>query len=852
MITTLALLGFLHTVSWYWLVLATLGLALAFGFTAVPLTAWTVLGAVLVAGLLSWPWLVAYAVIMTVFHVRVLRATLVSGPVMSTMKALKFLPVISQTERTALTAGTVWIDGELFSGKPDWNRLIREPYPDLNEEERAFLDGPCEKVCRMTDDWKVFQSRDLPENVWQYLKDEGFFGLIIPKDYGGKGFSASMNSAVVAKLSSRSGPLGITVMVPNSLGPAELLTHYGTDEQKDHYLPRLASGQDMPCFALTEDNAGSDAGGMSSSGVVFERDGEFWIRLDWGKRYITLAAISTVVGLAFKLRDPDNHLGKGENLGITCALIPSDAKGVVLGKRHDPLGVPFYNCPTEGHGVEVKLNEAVIGGRAGVGEGWKMLMESLAAGRGISLPASSTATVKMMARVSGAYAAVRKQFGMPIGKFEGIEEGLARIAGKAYILEAARRTTCGALDQGAKPAVVTAMCKYSFTEMARETVTDAMDILGGKAISMGPRNPVAHAYMATPISITVEGANILTRTLIIFGQGAIRCHPYAWDEVQAAEKGDKNAFDVAFFGHIGHVVRNMSRSVVLSLTRGALASSPVTGPAAGYYKKLSWASASFATTADMAMSMIGGNLKRKEALTGRFADIFSWLYLGNATLRRFEADGRPKEDLPYLHWSMQTCLAEIQKGFDGIFRNFDVPVLGWVFRYPIAIWSRFNTMSFGPSDRTMQKVAQAMQKPGEQRDRMTSDMYVPSALDETLGQLEHALVLCTEAAAVQKRIREAAKKKKITKRAPAAMAEDALKLGIINSAERDLLERAEEARDAVVAVDSFTLEEYTKRGVDPTVPMGLRRVEETPGSDSSADDEESPEGDSSGDETSAA
>ena len=756
MIASLALLGFLHPIGWPWLVVGTALVALALGYKAAPIGAWTAFGAVLVAGLLSWPWLIAYGLVMAVFNVQGLRSRLVSGPVMATMKALKFLPVISDTERTALTAGDVWIDGELFSGKPDWNRLVPEPYPDLDDEERAFLDGPCETVCRMTDDWEVWQSRDLPENVWQYLKDEGFFGLIIPKEYGGKGFSASMNSAVVSKLSSRSGPLGITVMVPNSLGPAELLTHYGTQEQKDHYLPRLARGEDMPCFALTEPNAGSDAGAMTASGEIFERDGELWVRLNWRKRYITLAAISTVLGLAFRLRDPENHLGKGEDIGITCALIPSNAKGVVLGKRHDPLGVPFYNCPTEGHDVEVKLDEVVIGGREGIGEGWKMLMESLAAGRGISLPASSTATAKMLTRVAGAYSAVRKQFGVEIGKFEGIEEGLARIAGKTYVLEAARRTTCGGLDEGAKPAVVTAMAKYNFTEIARETLNDAMDVLGGKAISMGPRNPVAAAYMATPSSITVEGANILTRTLIIFGQGAIRCHPYAWDEVQAVERNDRDAFDRAFFGHIGHVVRNVSRSVVLSTSRGLFSSSPVTGPAAGYYKKLSWASASFATMADMAMAMLGGDLKRKEALTGRFADVFSWLYLGNAVLRRFEADGRPKEDLPYLHWSMQTCLAEIQKGFDGIFRNFDVPLVGWFFRGPIATWSRLNSMSAGPSDRTMQKVAKAMQKPGEQRERMTSGMYVPTALDQTLGQLAHALVLCTAAAAVNRRIRRTA------------------------------------------------------------------------------------------------
>jgi acyl-CoA dehydrogenase len=813
--------GFLYGAPWTLAIPVLLLLALALAFLEVPLLFWTVFGAIVVGGIVSWPWLLVYAAVMVIFNVRSLRTTLVSVPVMKIMKALKFLPVISDTERTALTAGTVWIDGDLFSGKPDWDKLVREPYPDLNAEERAFLDGPCAEVCRMVDDWKVFQERDLPQNVWNYLKEHGFFGLIIPKEYGGKGFSASMNSAVVAKLSSRSGPLGITVMVPNSLGPAELLVHYGTEAQKQHYLPRLARGEEMPCFALTEPGAGSDAGAMSANGVVFEgEDGELYVRLNWTKRYITLAAISTVLGLAFKLRDPDNHLGKGEDVGITCALIPSSTPGVELGRRHDPLGVPFYNCPTEGHDVVVKLDEVVIGGRGGIGIGWRMLMESLAAGRGISLPASSTAQAKMCARSVGAYAAARKQFGIAIGKFEGIQEALARIGINAYTLEAARRTTCGGLDAGAKPAVVTAIAKYSFTELARQSVTDAMDILGGKAISMGPRNPIAHAYIATPISITVEGANILTRTLIIFGQGAIRCHPFAWKEVQAVEANDGRAFDAAFFGHVGHVVRNLARAVVLSITRGHLSRAPVSGPAAQYYKKLSWASASFAITADMAMALLGGDLKRKESLTGRFADVFSWLYLGNAILRRFEAEGRQKEDVPFLHGSMQRCLAEIQKGFDGIFRNFDHPLAGPVLRGPIALWSRLNTIGGGLTDHTAHQVAEALQKPGEQRERLTSGMYIPTATDETIGQLEHALELCTRADAIDRRVRDAVKKKRLTRKATTALLQDAVQLGVITADERELIGRAEVARAAVVAVDDFPLETYMERGLEPSEPLG--------------------------------
>ncbi|MDX1532201.1 MAG: acyl-CoA dehydrogenase, partial [Rhodothermales bacterium] len=495
-----------------------------------------------------------------------IRRNTLSKGIMTGMKKLGFLPQISDTEKTAIEAGTVWVDGELFSGKPDFRRLLNEAYPDLTPEERAFLDGPVEEACRMTDDWDVMQRKDLPEEVWAHLREHKFFGLIIPEEYGGLGFSASANSAVVAKLSSRNQVLGITVMVPNSLGPAELLVHYGTQEQKDHYLPRLASGEDIPAFALTEPQAGSDAGGISSTGEVFRGDdGELYVRLNWKKRYITLAAISTVLGLAFKLKDPDNLLGKGTDLGITAALVPTKTEGVVLGKRHDPLGIPFYHCPTEGHDVVLPLEFTLIGGKAGAGKGWKMLMESLAAGRGISLPATATGGTKAVYRVASAHAAVRKQFGLPIGKFEGIEEPLARIGGWAYLTEAARRYTNGGLDQGAAPAVVTAMMKYNTTELFRKAVNDGMDILGGNGISRGPRNTLAHAYIGLPVSITVEGANILTRTLMIFGQGAIRCHPYALREMQALMAWDVKAFDAAFWPHIGHVIRNAFRAVGLSL-----------------------------------------------------------------------------------------------------------------------------------------------------------------------------------------------------------------------------------------------------------------------------------------------
>ncbi|MEO0558485.1 MAG: acyl-CoA dehydrogenase, partial [Bacteroidota bacterium] len=648
------------------------------------------------------------------------------------------------------------------------------------------------------------------------LKEGGFFGLIVPKEYGGHGFSPSLNSAVVAKAASVSSTLGITVMVPNSLGPAELLSHFGTDTQKDYWLPKLATGEVIPSFALTEPGAGSDAGAISSHGTVFKGDdGELYLKLNWRKRYITLAAISDVLGLAFKLSDPDNLLGKGTDLGITCALIPTITEGVVLGKRHDPLGVPFWNCPTEGYDVVVKLEDAIIGGAEGAGRGWRMLMQSLAAGRGISLPASATAGVQQAARVASAHALIRKQFGLSIGKFEGIEEPLARIGGWAYMMEAARRYTCGGLDQGAAPAVVTAMMKYNTTELFRKGVNDAMDILGGNAISRGPRNPIASAYTGLPVSITVEGANILTRTLMVFGQGAIRCHPYALKEMQALMNDDVKAFDAAFWPHIGHVVRNAFRGVGLSLTRGALAGSPVSGPSARYWRKMAWSSATFAFLADLAMGTLGGDLKRKEKLTGRFADIFTWMYFGTAVLRRFEAEGQRAEDRAFLDWSMQYAFAQIQDAFDGLFANLQVPGATWLFRGPLAAWSRFNRISAMPSDTTGHKVAMAMQVPGEQRDRLTSAVFSTLDPEHALGRFESAMRLCYEGEAVYGKVKAAIKRRELPRQHPATLVELAVEKGVLTSDEADLLRRAEAARNDAIQVDSFTTEEYFQTAASP-------------------------------------
>ncbi len=793
-------------------------LILAAGFRGAPLWAWTA-GTALSMWLLGasvWLW-VPFVPLAALFNLKQLRRKVITDKLLALAKQMRLFPVISETERTAIEAGDVWVDGELFSGRPNLQHLNNAPYPDLTKEERAFLEGPVQRVCAMVDDWEVTCNRDLPDDVWDFLKREGFFGMIIPKKYGGQAFSASAHSAIVAKLASHSLPLAITVMVPNSLGPAELLVHGGTREQKDHYLPRLARGEEIPCFALTEPGAGSDAAAMTSTGVVFRGDDEeLYIRLNWDKRYITLAAISTVLGLAFKLQDPDNLLGKGENRGITCALIPSTTEGVVLGKRHDPLGIAFYNCPTQGKDVVVPVS-AIIGGAKGAGEGWRMLMECLSAGRGISLPATATGGAKMVARAASAHAVVRKQFGLSIGKFEGIEEPLARIGGLTYLMEAARRYTLGSLDSGVKPPVVTAMMKYNFTELFRQIINDGMDILGGAAISRGPNNILAESYIGSPISITVEGANILTRTLMVFGQGAIRCHPFALREIEAATNNDKRAFDEALWGHVGHVGRNTFRSVMLSLSRGRLAASPVSGPTAPYWRKLAWTSARFALLSDVAMGALGGDLKRKEKLTGRYADVFSWMYLASATLRRFHADGQKKSDLPFMRWACDHAFHQIQIAIDGIYQNLKVPGMSWLLRGPASWMHRLNPIGTAPSDRCGSQVARGIQELGEAREALCNDSFTSGDPTRGLGRLEHAMQLCSEAEPVIAKVKQAIREKKLPKAAPAALLAQALEAEILVKEELDTVRRAERARAEAMAVDDFELEEY----------LDMRRAAET-------------------------
>lgn len=792
------------------------------GYFGAPLWVWAIgLGGVML--LLDAPLILAMIVAAAVgiFTVTAFRRTVFSKTAMNLLEKMGAAPTISETEKVAIEAGDTWIEKDLFSGKVNFKKINKEPWARLSEEEQSFVDDKVAKLCALVNDWGVYEDRDLPAEVWDYLKKEKFFGMIIPKKYGGLEFSAKLNSEVVAQLTSRSVPLAITVMVPNSLGPAELLLHYGTQEQKDYYLPRLADGTEIPCFGLTEPNAGSDAGSMQSKGVVFKDGDELKIKLSWNKRYITLGAIATTLGLAVKLEDPDNLLGKGTDLGITCILVDAKLDGVTLGLRHDPLGVPFYNCPIEGHNVVVSVDQ-IIGGADGAGKGWRMLMECLAAGRAISLPAQGSGITHLVTRYTGAYSELRKQFGISIGQFEGVAEQLAHIGGMCYLVEAMRIFTAGAVDSGRKPAVVSAMAKYLGTEISRDVLNRGMDVVGGAGISCGPRNLLAHPYIAAPIGITVEGANILTRTMIIFGQGALRCHPYAAEELFALADKDLSAFDRLFSKHIGHVIRNACRAKIHSITRGHVILAVPRGlpyPVRRAYQKLAWASSSFAFFADVAMGVYGGRLKFKESLTGRFADIFNWMYLITCTLRRFEAEGRKKEHLPFVKYAVDHGFTEIQKGFEGLFQNMKIPGLSVLLCGPVLWWTRLNSFSTRPSDQTKSQIARSLQTPGELRDHLTSHgLYIPkhdpSQKDsqfDALAHIDYAFEQSFKARGVLAQIRKAIKAGDLPKNKPERSIDLACEHGVITDEEAQSLKGVEQLRADAIAVNSFTLKQYKDR-----------------------------------------
>jgi acyl-CoA dehydrogenase len=725
------------------------------------------------------------------------------------------LPSMSDTEREALEAGNIWWDGELFSGMPNWDRLMSFPAPALSEEEQAFLDGPCEELCQMLDDWEVcHELADMPREVWDFIIEKRFFAMIIPKQYGGLEFSAHANAMVITKLASRSPTASSTVGVPNSLGPAELLLHYGSDEQKERYLPGLAAGTEIPCFALTSPEAGSDAAALIDNGVVCKGKWQgkeiIGIRLNWNKRYITLAPVATVLGLAFKLYDPDHLIGDQDEYGITAALIPTDIEGVVVGRRHLPMSIVFQNGPTSGKDVFVPL-DYIIGGQEMAGKGWKMLVELLSVGRAITLPSTAAGGGQAAAYASGAYARIRKQFNTSIANFEGVGEALTRIAGHTYIMNAAVSVTSGAIDQGEKPAVPSAILKYHCTELGRKVASDTMDIHGGKAIMLGPKNYIGRNYMATPIAITVEGANILTRSLIIYGQGAIRCHPFVLRELRAAGAEDLEEglieFDDALFGHIGYGISNAARSLFLALTHAKFSQVPLNTPTRRYYQNINRYSAAFALASDFAMLTLGGGLKKRELLSARLGDVLSSMYLASTVLKHFENQGRRATDLPLVEWSVRTLMYQAQEALHAFLQNLPNR---WAAGFLRAfIFPRGRTYS-APSDELAQKVVTLVSTTGEARERLSEQAYTTVEPGNPIGLLQEALVLSEAVAPLEKRMRQAFKEGLIKSEYLGDQIPEAKRAGVINKSEAaDLDDFHNKVRD-LLAVDDFAPDELRR------------------------------------------
>ncbi|MDN3488820.1 acyl-CoA dehydrogenase [Pseudoalteromonas sp. APC 3694] len=753
--------------------------------------------------------IILLVVVIVVFAIKDIRLNLITRPTFKMFK--KVLPPLSQTEREAMEAGDIWWDGELFSGEPDWQKLHNYPRPQLSEKETAFLDNQVETLLAMLDDYKIVQKdKDLPKEVWDFLKTEGFFAMIIPEKFGGLEFSAIANSTIVSKIATKSLTAAVTVMVPNSLGPGELLLHYGTTEQQNRWLPSLAKGDDVPCFALTGPEAGSDAGSIPDSGVVCkgEHDGKevLGLRLNWSKRYITLAPVATVLGLAFKMYDPDGLLGDEKELGITCALIPTDHPGVKAGERHYPLNMAFMNGTTYGKDVFIPL-DWIIGGQQGAGRGWRMLVECLSAGRGISLPALSTATGHLAAKMTSAYSVVRQQFGVSIGQFEGVQEGLARIGGLTYALESCRLMTAGAIDLKLSPSVVTAIAKYHMTEMGRTIMNDAMDIHAGKGIQVGPNNYLAHGYMGIPVSITVEGANILTRNLMIFGQGATRCHPFVLKEMEAAAMDDDDAaleqFDGLLMKHIVFALSNASMALVHGLTRSYFAKAPVCGETADYYKQLGRMSRGLAFTTDVAMLMLGGELKRKEMISARLGDVLSHLYIASTVLKRFEDEGRQQADLPFVKYAIETSLYEIGQAFDGFFKNFSNPVVNFALkRIVFPLGNHYHK----PSDATSQSICEHMTQPGVFRNRLTHLCYV----DENAGTgvMENAFLAMHDMHNQFKQLKQWQRKGKVPVTYDTEQAIDyALEHELVTKVDGEAMHHANKLRMQAIAVDNFKPED---------------------------------------------
>ncbi len=730
----------------------------------------------------------------------------------------KVLPPMSKTEREALEAGSVWWEGELFQGRPNWEKLHAYPKPTLTEEENAFLAKQVQTLCQLIDDWQLTLDADLSKEVWDYIKQERFFSMIIPKEYGGLGFSALMQSTVVTTIATRSLSAAVVVMVPNSLGPGELLLHYGTDEQRNHYLPRLARTEEIPCFALTSTEGGSDAGAMPDRGVICKgmHEGKevMGIRLNFDKRYITLAPVATLVGLALKLVDPDHLIGNKEELGITCVLLPADHPGVEIGLRHYPMYTSFMNGPVSGHDVFIPL-DWVIGGEKMIGHGWRMLMECLSAGRGISLPALSTGVGMTSYKTTGAYSKLREQFKVSIGQFEGVQDALGEIAGMTYLLESTRLLTAGAIDLGSKPSLASAIAKYHMTEMCRKVLDHAMDIHAGRAIQAGPRNYLVNLYLHAPVAITVEGANILTRNLMIFGQGAVRCHPYVFAEMQALgnkdEKEGLQQFDKLFASHVGYGISNLVRTICLGISNAAWLSTPKAGPTANYYKQLTRMSTALALISDVSMLMLGGDLKRKESLSARMGDVLSYLYLASAALKYYEDHTKNAKSLAHVKWCIEYSLYQIQEAFYGVFSNFTQPAWGCFLKCVIFPWGRSYKM---PSDQLVHELAKMTMVSDEFRDEITHCVFVGKEERDPILRIERTFQKFMEVEPLLKKIHKAMHDKVIPKHGSRAERLAALaKTGVLTPAELASVKEFEAMRFDVMSVDNFPAEFFKKRGM---------------------------------------
>ncbi|CEK10473.1 acyl-CoA dehydrogenase [Legionella hackeliae] len=785
------------------------------------------------------PGVIGHIVVWTIFaalifgSIKPLRRNLLSRRLFGTIS--KTMPAMSSTEREALEAGTVSWEGDLFSGAPDFNHLLETPTVKLTAEEQAFIDGPVNELCRMIDDWDITHIRtDMPPEMWQFIKEKGFLGMIIPKQYGGLEFSATAQFSILAKLYGRSVTVGSTVSVPNSLGPAELLLKYGTKEQKDYYLPRLADGREVPCFALTGPNAGSDAASIPDKGVVcrqeFNGKEVLGVRLTWNKRYITLCPVATVIGLAFRLFDPENLLGKGHDVGITCALIPANTPGVIKGRRHFPLNTGFLNGPTQGKDVFVPM-DYLIGGSAMAGSGWRMLMECLSAGRAISLPSSATGGSQAAALASGAYARVRKQFNTSIANFEGIEEPLARIAGSTYMIDAGLTMAAAAIDQGAKPSVAGAILKYHTTERGRQLAIDAMDIHGGKGICLGPNNYLGRGYQNLPIGITVEGANILTRSLIIYGQGAIRCHPYVFKELESVRKNDLKAFDEAFWGHAGFVLANLTKSLLFAITDAHFVFTPKSH-VRRYYQLVHRYSANLAFLSDFAMATLGGELKRKERMSARLGDVLSNLYLASAVLKRFHDDGEPVADLPLVDWCCQHLLHECEVAIRDVISNFPAR---WARIVLKIILQPFGNQRHNPSDRLDHKLAQILTQPNETRTRLTRFVFREAIPNCPLGRLEETFHMICDVEELEKKIGRAVKEGKLNSLTLLELINEAEQKEILTTEEASRMRNAEIKRQEIIAVDDFSDDELRRPSADSSMTKGAKKKEITPSDDLKAE-----------------